>query len=218
MNFDITLAFDTAEYLNPQLYLLTNTLKDKLPEDTIVHIVTNREENDDVIQHMKNALPLKIWYNDGTKTSHLESRCRYMFNCFEVETNKPWLIKMESDMLILKHLSEFDNILEEQLDLVMEPENRKIFSDVQEKRLWRRMYKNMGVETPSIQIQYRENKEYGLPLFGTGIICVKSNLIRTINDRWILQGVVILIFTILNEEIYKFRTMNRNFYNNLNIL
>jgi hypothetical protein len=34
-------------------------------------------------------------------------------------------------------------------------------------------------------ITYRENNEKGLPLYGTGLVCVKSKHLDTINKRWI---------------------------------
>ena len=47
------------------------------------------------------------------------------------------------------------------------------------------MYKAMGFPTPTFKIQYRENNEDGLPLFGTGLICVKKGIINKINDNWV---------------------------------
>jgi len=181
--FDITLAFDTTSYLNPELYLLTNTIKDKLPDETIVHITTNRDNDDKVIRYMEKNLNTKIYHKEQFK--HLKSRCKYMFHCFEVETDKDWLVKIEADFLVLKHLESLYNILDDKLDLVLEPENRKIFHDYIEVRLWRNIYRYLGIEMPKEKIQFRENNELGLPLFGTGLICVKSKLLDKINERWI---------------------------------
>ena len=35
MSFDLTISFDKAEYLNPQLYMMVDTLRDNIPDDTI---------------------------------------------------------------------------------------------------------------------------------------------------------------------------------------
>ena len=184
-SFDLTISFDQAEYLNPQLYLLVDTLKDNLPEDTIVHIVTNRTKNDEMRKYLKENLPCKIYYDSGVHTRELKSRCKYMLNCFRIKTDKPWVIKIEADLLFLKHLSSYKDLLREDLDLVMEPENRKIFDDVTEKRLWRNIYRNMEISMPTEKIRFRENDEEGLPLFGTGLVCVRSELLDTINKRWV---------------------------------
>ncbi len=42
MNFDITIAFDKAEYLNPQLYIFVNTLKDNIEYLVRVDVLTTR--------------------------------------------------------------------------------------------------------------------------------------------------------------------------------
>jgi hypothetical protein len=91
---------------------------------------------------------------------------------------------MELDFVFLKHLSAFEEILDDNFDIIVESENRKIHSDDEAKRLWRIMYKTMGIKIPDFKIQFRENNEEGLPLFGTGLICVKSELLPIINRRW----------------------------------
>lgn len=183
MPFDITIAFDKASYLNPQIRMFIDTLKDNIPEDTILHVVTNRGKNDEMRKYIKENINSKFYFIK--KSDELQSRCRYMLNCFRIKTDKEWVIKMEMDMLILKHLSTFNEILKEHLHFVLEPENRKIFDDKTESRLWRLMYKAMGIETPTLLIPYRENNEYGLPLIGTGIVCVRSEHLDLINKRWI---------------------------------
>jgi len=182
MSFDITIAFDKAEYLNPQLYMFVNTLKDNIPKDTMLHVVTNRKDDDPVLQYISKNIYTKIYKKE--KTNELKSRCRYMLNCFDIETDKPWVIKMESDMLILKNLSTFNDFTNLDIDLFIEPENRKIFDDKTANRLWRNMYRAMGIKTPDFTIQYRENNEQGLPLFGTGLFGVRSNLLEVIKERW----------------------------------
>ncbi len=190
MSFDISLAFDKNKYLNTQAYLFTDTIKDKLPDDTIIHIVTNRGKDDEIRQYMSDNLNTKFYFNNGNDINHLQSRCKYMFNCFKVKTNKPWLVKMELDFLFLKHLSSLDEMIyqyeDNNLDLILEPENRRIFDDKTAHRLWRIIYNAMGMKYPKDTfIEYRENRETGLPLFGTGMIFVKSNLLDKINKRWV---------------------------------
>ena len=185
MSFDISIAFDTAAYINTQLYMLVDTLKDKLPEDTILHLVTNRSKDDKVVKHICKNIPTKIYFNNGDKTGDLKSRCRYMFNCFDVDTDKDWLIKIEADFIVLKHLSVLDKILDNRYDLVIEPENRKIFDDKTAERLWRIIYNKLGIETPTKKIQYRENGEWGLPLYGTGMVGINSKHLPVIQERWV---------------------------------
>jgi len=183
MSFDITIAFDRAKYLNPQIRMFIDTLKDNIPEDTILHVVTNRGKNDEMRKYIKENINSKFYFI--RKTDELQSRCRYMLNTFKVKTDKEWIIKMEMDMLILKHLSAFENILDDKLDLILEPENRKIFPDETEEKLWRIIYRAMGIKKPTFKIEFRENNEMGLPLIGTGIICVKTKHLDKINERWI---------------------------------
>lgn len=183
MSFDITLAFDKAEYLNPQIYIFADTIKDKVPDGTIVHIVTNREFEDEPLQYLLHSLH-GYQYHPVKDYPDLESRCRYMLNCFKIEPYNPWVIKMELDFVFLKHLSAFDELLDTNMDLILEPENRKIFSDAEADRLWRIMYRTMGIKLPETKIRFRENNEEGLALFGTGLICVRSELLPIINKRW----------------------------------
>jgi hypothetical protein len=182
-NFDLTLSFDTAEYLNPQLFMLISTLKNNVPKDAVIHITTNRKDKDPVIKEFTDNFKCYI-YNREPHTD-LKSRCEYMFYCFDIDTAKDWVIKIEADLLALKNLNEFDKILKPEYDLVIEPENRRIFTDVMEQKLWRLIYKKMGIKTPTEKITYRENNEQGLPLYGTGLVCIKSKHLSKINRRWI---------------------------------
>jgi len=183
MSFDITIAFDKAEYLNPQARLFISTLKDNIPKDTILHVVTNRTDEDEIVKYIQENINSKFYFIE--KSDELKSRCRYMLNCFKIKTNKEWIIKMELDMLTLKHLSALENILEADLDCVLEPENRRIYSGAFEKRLWRSIHKAMGFPNPTQKIIFRENNEEGLALFGTGMICVRKELLDKINKEWI---------------------------------
>lgn len=184
MSFDISIAFDTVEYVNPQLYMLVDTLKDKLPEDTILHIITNRDENDDVVSHIISNVNSKYHYNDGSKTKDLKSRCKYMFNCFDINTDKDYLLTLDCDILVLKHLKELEDVLKLGYDVVLQPENRKIFNDAMENRLWRHIYKSMNINIPNFKIHYIENHEEGLPLFNTGVVAVKKEKLKIINEEW----------------------------------
>lgn len=183
MSFDLCMAFDEAKYLDPQIYMLVDTLKNNIPEDCILHINTNRSDDDKLLKYIHKCLGTKIYKKPPFKD--LKSRCQYMFHAFEVETDKDWIIKIEGDLLILRHLSEFDKLLQSKYDLIIEPENRKIFTDNIESRLWRIIYKNLNIDMPTEKIMFRENKEYGLPLYGTGLVCVKRRHLDIINKRWV---------------------------------
>lgn len=183
MPFDLSVSFDKTDYLTPQTYLMVDTLRGNLPDDTVLHVLTNRPRNDPLIEHIVDAVPTKLYHRESF--TNLKSRCQFMFHCFEVETDKPWLIKIESDMLFLKHLSAYEKMLDYTYDVIIEPENRKIFPDDAALAVWNTIYGAMGMPTPTFKIQYRENGEWGLPLFGTGMVAVKSQHLRTINRRWI---------------------------------
>jgi len=184
-SFDITLAFDKeGTYLNPQIYLFVDAIKDKIPDGTVLHVVTNRRKDNPQVKYIMDNINSKYVYQRPFK--ELESRCQFMLNCFKIRSKKPWIIKLELDLLFLKHLSLYEDLLEDDLDIVVESENRKIFPDKMEKRLWRMMYNAMNMEVPTEKITFREDDEQGLPLFGTGLICVKNELLNKINERWVL--------------------------------
>lgn len=185
MSFDLCTAFDQAPYLDPQLYLLIDSMKGKLPKDTILHINTNRPDDDKILKYISKHIPTKIYKNDGNRTNHLKSRCKYMLNCLDIESDKEWLIKLEADMIVLKHLKAYEELLEDNLDIVVETEARKIFPDNTERRLWRVMYKAMGYPEPTQKVRFRENNEEGLALFGTGIFCVRNKHLKWLSDKWI---------------------------------
>ena len=181
--FDLSMAFDKVEYINPQLYMLTNTLKNNLPEDTILHIVTNREEDDETLQYIQKNIPTKIYHKQPFE--NLKSRCQYMFHCFEVETDKPWLIKIEADILALRNLRVFNKTLND-AEVILQPENRRIITDdLLEERVWRNIYRAMKIKLPDIKFKHIENGELGRPLVNTGVVCVRSEHLDYINKRWI---------------------------------
>ena len=181
--FDLSIAFDDTEYLNPQIYLLTNTLKDNIPDDVTLHIVTNRKYGEDKpLTYLMDNIYSKVYYKE--KDDELKSRCRYMFNCFDIQTKKDWVVKIELDFIVLENISMLNDLLKDEYDLVIEPENRKIFTDNIEQRLWKNMFKAMGIKCPTHKITFRENNEKGLPLYGTGMVCVKSKHLDTIQKRW----------------------------------
>jgi len=183
MSFDLAMAFDKAEYLNPQIYMLIDTLKDNIPKDTILHINTNRSDDNELLQYIHKCLGTIVYKKPPFED--LKSRCQYMFHAFEIETDKEWIMKIEGDLLVLKNLNEFDKLLKPEYDLVIEPENRKIHSDIIATKLWRLIYNRLDIKQPKDKIVFRENNEEGLPLYGTGLVCVKNKHLETINNRWI---------------------------------
>ena len=184
MSFDICIAFDDTKYLDNQFRLFIPSLKNNIPEDTILHIITNRNEDDEIVSHILSDINSEYHYNYGRKTDNLKSRCKYMFNCFDVDTDKDYLLKLDCDVLILRHLKELEDVLKLEYDVVLQPENRKIYSDNIEKRLWRHIYKNMGMNIPNFKIHYIENHKKGLPLFNTGVVAVKKEKLKIINKEW----------------------------------
>jgi hypothetical protein len=65
---------------------------------------------------------------------------------------------------------------EEDIDIFVAPENRRIIkNDAEEYKIWHRMYHAMNVPLPTEKIAFTEDKEeYGLPLYGIGLISMKS--------------------------------------------
>ena len=64
---------------------------------------------------------------------------------------------------------------------------KKIFDDKIADRLWRMIYNKMDIKKPNFEIEFRENRETGLPLFGTGIILVRNECLNTINKRYVMM-------------------------------
>jgi len=184
MSFDLSIAFDKAEYLTPQIYLLVDTLKDNLPKDTILHVITNRSRKNPEIKYIKDNIPCKIYIK--RKDNKLNSRCNYMYKSFEIDTDKEWVIKIECDLLILKNLKNIEKLLKQPYDLFIGQECRKMIDDDNiELRVWRNIYKDLEVKMPTKKITYIENKKKGLPLYDTSIIIVKSKWLDYINKNWV---------------------------------
>lgn len=184
MKFDLTISFDKATYLNPQLYMMVDTLKENIPDDTILHITTNRDDDDVVLQWIRKQVPTRIYKKPPFKD--LKSRCQYMFHVFEIETDKDWVIKTEIDVLFLRKLREFNRTLDKEFDIILQSENRRIIpDDTLETRLWRQVYRAMDIKMPNIRLPYVENNEIGMPLLATGVVCVQSKHLDTINKRWV---------------------------------
>jgi len=163
---------------------MIDTLKDNIPKDTILHVTTNRPENDPVIKYIVDTVPTYLYYKEPFKD--LKSRCQYMFHCFEIDTAKEWVIKTEIDVLFLRKLREFNQILEKDIDVAIQPENRRIYDDnVLETRLWRQIYRAMDIKMPELMLPYVENQEFGRPLLATGVVAVKSKHLDKINERWV---------------------------------
>lgn len=183
-SFDLTISFDKAKYLDPQIYMMIDTLKDNVPDDTVLHVTTNRSRKSPLIKYIRESIPTKVYikppFND------LRSRCQYMFHCFEVKTDKDYVIKLENDIFVLKHLKEFERVLRDDYDVVIQSENRRVVPDDNiELRLWRHIYRALKVKMPQFKIHFVENHEEGRPLLATGIVAVKSDILDTINRRWV---------------------------------
>ena len=183
MRFDICISFDDATYLDSQIYLLIDTLKSNISKDTILHIVTNRPDNDKVLKHIQDSMNVEI-YKKPTPEG-LKSRCKYLLNAVEVETDADYLVRMDVDMLALQHLDWISEQTKHGYDIIIQGENRRtIKGDNLETRIWRQIYKAMNIKMPEWKINYVENHERGRPLFNTGFMIIKSDILPTIRRRW----------------------------------
>ena len=187
-NFDISVSFDNTPYLDSEIYLFFDTLEHNIPDDTTVHITSNRDAKDKVMKWIGTKdINFKWYYKEDI---NLVSRCRYLMHSLEIETDKDWIIKMDLDTLILKNLSEFDLYLNDAFmrgyDIAIQPENRRIVPDDRlEFKLWRILYRAMDIDLPRERIRFIEDKDYGLPLFSTGTFAIQSHHIDKINKRWV---------------------------------
>lgn len=184
MSFDLTIAFDKTEYLDPQIYMYIDTLKDNIPKDCILHITTNRDRDDKILKWIEKQIPCKIYIKPHIK--ELKSRCRYLIRAFEIETDKEWIIKTDLDILFLNKVKRFNKLLEDDVDVAIQSENRRIITnDDLELRIWRNIYRAMGIKLPNIKIPYVEDKQEGLPLLNTGVVCIRSKFLDVLKERWI---------------------------------
>jgi len=181
--FDISVAFDKAEYLNTQIKLFADTMKDNIPRDTILHIVTNRDGNDPYLLYLLEKIPNhKLYIKEPPEG--LISRCKYLINALKVDCKKDYLIKTDLDVIPLKNIN---TLLEKTLnfDILIQMENRRVIPDDNiEARVWRQVYKAMRLKVPDIKISYIERVEIGKPLFNTGIFIIRTSLLNHFNEEW----------------------------------
>jgi hypothetical protein len=183
MKLDISIALDDAIYLTPQVYLLIESLKDKIPEDTTLHLTTtgNREVLVDFIsKHIRTKHYIK------SSISELKSRCSYLMRTMEIESDADYVLKTDLDMLFLNKFDELFRMLKDEPDILIQSENRRVIQDDSlEWRLWRTIYKAMGFQMPCFKIHYIENHELGLPLFNTGAFVIKTDKMKELSKDWI---------------------------------
>lgn len=183
MKFDITFAFDDAEYLIPQIYLLTESLKDKLPKETVIHITTT--EYKDILNYIKANLPNKVKIYLKSPIENLKSRCSYLLRTMEIESDADYVLKIDLDILFLKDFDEILELVKSDADIYIQSENRRIISDEKiETRLWKAVYKEMGFEIPDIRIPYIEGHELGRPLLNSGAFIIKTSKMKELREKW----------------------------------
>jgi hypothetical protein len=181
--FDISVAFDKAEYLNTQIKLFADTMKDKIPRGVILHVVTNREGNDPNLLYLLEKIPNHILYIQEPPKD-LISRCKYLMNALKVNCKKDYLVKMDLDIIPFGNINDLMRKIDG-IDLLIQMENRRIIQDDNiESRVWRQIYKAMGLKVPDIKISYIERVEIGKPLFNTGIFVINTHLLNIINENW----------------------------------
>lgn len=181
--FDISIAFDKAEYLNTQIKLFADTMKNYIPRGCTLNIVTNRQKDDENLLYLCNSIPNhKLYVLDTPKD--LISRCKYLMNAINVECDKEYLVKLDLDFIPFQNLNRlFDNISGE--DIIIQMENRRVIpDDIMENRIWRQIYKAMELKVPDIKMSYVERGEIGKPLFNTGIFIVKSTRLKELQSSW----------------------------------
>lgn len=184
MSFDISIAFDDAKYLDPQIYLFINTLKDNIPKDTYLHVTTTREHDDPLLEYIMMNIDNSLYYQKP-RYPDLKSRCQYLLRTVEVDTEADWLIKMDLDILFLNHLKMLYKTLDDEFDIIIQSENRRIIqNDNMETRVWRNIYRAMGIQMPDIKIPYIESGEMGRPLLNTGVFMIKTEHLDYIKANW----------------------------------
>jgi hypothetical protein len=114
----------------------------------------------------------------------LISRCGYLINALKVDCNKQYLVKMDLDVIPLKNINRlFEKNRDE--DIIIQMENRRVIpNDNVETRVWRQIYKAMGLKVPDLKIAYIERVEIGKPLFNTGVFIINTKLLKKANENW----------------------------------
>jgi len=183
MKLDISIAFDSAKYLIPQVYLYVQSLKDKIPEDSTLHVTTTRT-GDDILKYISKNIKSKIYIKPPIE--NLKSRCSYLLRTMEIESDADYVLKTDLDILFLNSFTELQNLLKADMDIVIQSENRRIVSDERiETRLWKAVYKEMGFELPDIRIPYVEGHELGRPLLNSGAFIIKTSKMKELKEKWI---------------------------------
>lgn len=182
-SIDISIAFDDTTYLIPQVYLQIASLRDKIPEGTTLHLTTTGNRGE-LVKYISKNIPTKIY--TVPPIDGLKSRCSYLLHTMEIESDADYVLKTDLDILFLNDFSELIRMLKEEPDIIIQGENRRMISDdAVELRLWRNIYKALGVELPTYKFRYTENNEHGLPLFCTGAFVIKTDKIKEISEKWV---------------------------------
>lgn len=180
---DLSIAFDDAAYLTPQIYLYVQSLKDKIPEDSILHVTTTRSGND-ILKYISKNIKSKIYIKPPI--TELKSRCSYLLRTMEIESDADYVLKTDLDILFLRGFDEALDLIKTDADIYIQSENRRIISDEKiETRLWKAMYKEMGFELPDILVPYMEKHELGRPLLNSGAFLIKTSKMRNLQEKWI---------------------------------
>ena len=192
MKIDLSVAFDSNPYLIPQLYLYFYTLRDNLPKDWNIHMITEKSTNDvnniwwDLHDYeVGDFVSLKTLENVKSKLSDgLKSRCRYLLNAVDIKPYGDWVVRTDLDFLWINKLDKLESLLDG-CDIVIQPENRRIIDDDNiELRLWKQIYRAMDIDVPKDKIRFIEDGRYGLPLYNTGFFMIKSELLSVLKERW----------------------------------
>lgn len=180
---DISIALDGASYLTPQAYLQIASLKDKIPEETTLHLTTtgNRKE---LTKYISKAVNTKLYTKPPIE--NLKSRCSYLLRTMEIESDADYILKVDLDILFLKDFNELMDLIKTNMDIYIQGESRRIIQDEKiETRLWKAVYKEMEFELPDTKIAYVENHEIGRPLFNSGAFIIKVDRLRDLQENWI---------------------------------
>jgi len=180
---DISIAFDDASYLIPQVYLQIDTLKDKLPKESTLHITTTNDGDilDYIAETIKNC---KFYIKEPIK--ELKSRCSYLLRTMEIESNADYILKTDLDILFLNDFTELFRLMNDEADIYIQSENRRIIADDNiETRVWKSIYRALGYKLPDIKTLYIEEHELGRPLFCSGAFLIKNEKMMELKEHWI---------------------------------